>query len=60
MVSAVNKAIADGKSVCVGETQKDTNGFDALINAKDFQNGYSKLVIQVIYGLGEENKLKKI
>lgn len=59
MVSAVNKAIADGKSVCVGETQKDTNGFDALINAKDFQNGYSKLVIQVIYGLGEENKLKK-
>ena len=59
MVSAVNKAIADGKSVCVGETQKDTNGYDALINAKDFQNGYSKLVIQVIYGLGEENKLKK-
>ena len=26
---------------------------------KDFQNVYSKLVIEVIYGLGEENKLKK-
>ena len=59
MVSAVNKAMAEKTSVCVGETQKDTNGFDALINAKDFQNGYPKLVIQVIYGLGEENKLKK-
>ena len=55
MVSAVNKAMADGNSVCIGETQKDTNGFDALISAKDFQNGFTKLVIQVIYGLGEKN-----
>ena len=54
MVSEVNKAVREGKSVCVGETEIDNNGFDALVNAKDVANSFSKLVIQVIYGLGEE------
>jgi len=56
MVSAVNKAMMDGQSVCVGQTEKDTNGFDALISAKDVKNGYMRLVIQVLYGIGDEQK----
>ena len=56
MVSAVNNAVKKGTSVCIGETQKDDNGFDALINAKDVANGYPKLIIQIIYGLGEEEQ----
>ena len=56
MVSAVNDAVKKGTSVCIGETQKDNNGFDALINAKDVSNGYPKLVMQIMYGVGEEEK----
>ena len=56
MVSAVNKAVIEGQSVCVGQTEKDTNGFDALISAKDVKNGYMRLVIQVLYGIGDEQK----
>ena len=56
MISEVNNAMINGKSVCVGETQKDDNGFDALISAIDVANSYIKLVIQVIYGIGDENK----
>ena len=58
MVKAVNNAMNFGTSVCIGESQKDTNGFDALINAKDITSGSGnrKLVIQVIYGLGDERK----
>ena len=58
MVSKVNAAMREGTSVCIGETQKDTNGYDALINAKDVAIGYSRLVIQVIYGIGEEKEKK--
>ena len=55
MVSDVNKAVLEGKSVCLGEMQKDNDGYDALINA-NFQDVKSRLVIQVLYGLGEEIK----
>ena len=61
MVSAVNKAMMDGNSVCYGQTEKDTNGFDALINAKDVANGYKRIVIQILYGFGEnDNKVKNV
>ena len=61
MVNAVNSAMNQGTSVCIGESQKDTNGYDALINAKDLSSGSgnNRLVIQIIYGLGEEDKAKK-
>ena len=60
MVKEVNNAMEDGTSVCVGEYQKDTNGYDALINAIDLKNsGNSRLVIQVIYGLGDEEDKKE-
>ena len=59
MVSAVNKAMMESTSVCVGQTEKDTNGFDALISAKDVKNGYVRLVLQVVYGIGEGIKNEK-
>ena len=61
MVKEVNNAMAQGTSVCVGEYQKDTNGYDALINANDLKSGSknSRLVIQVIYGLGDEESEKE-
>jgi hypothetical protein len=59
MVSAVNKAMMEGNSVCYGQTEKDTNGFDALINAKDVRNGYGRIVIQILYGFGENDKKVK-
>ena len=61
MVRAVNNAMNLGTSICVGEAQKDTNGFDALVNAKELSSGSSnrRLVIQVIYGLGDEEKENK-
>jgi len=58
MVSKVNEAMVNGTSVCIGETQKDDAGFDALINAIDVQGGYPRLVIQVIYGLGDDQNDK--
>ena len=61
MMRAVNNAMNLGTSVCVGESQSDTNGFDALINAKQLSSGSGKrqLVIQVIYGLGDDEKENK-
>ena len=59
MVSAVNLAMMEGNSVCYGQTEKDTNGFDALINAKDVKNGYQRIVIQILYGFGENNNKDK-
>ena len=60
MVAAVNKAMLEGTSVCIGETQKDGDGFDALINAVDVKNSYTRLVVQVLYGLGDENEYNKL
>jgi len=59
MVNLVNNAVLEGKSVCLGEMQKDTDGYDALINA-NYAAGKNRLVIQVLYGLGgqKEEKLK--
>ena len=58
MVSQVNDAIINGTSVCVGETQKDDIEYHALINAYDVQKGYPRLVIQVIYGVGDDQNNK--
>ena len=57
MVNLVNRAVLEGTSVCVGEMQKDNDGYDALINA-NYANGQNKLVIQVLYGLGEDKEEK--
>ena len=60
MISKVNNAIKDGNSACIGQTNNDQNGFDALISAIDTSLGKKmRLVIQVIYGIGEEEKKEK-
>ena len=61
MVKKVNKAMLEGTSSCVGQTSYDQNGFDALISAIDTSLGTkNRLVIQVIYGFGEEQKNENI
>ena len=54
MVKEVNSAMIEGRSVCVGQTEKDSDGYDALISAMDIKAGLWRLVIQVIYGLGDD------
>ena len=58
MVSAVNQAVANRKSVCLGEMQKDSDGYDAIINA-NYTSDKSRLVIQVLYGFSDDEKIKK-
>ena len=55
MVNLVNTAVLEGKSVCLGEMQKDTDGYDALINA-NYAPNHNRLVIQVLYGLGNKKE----
>ena len=54
MINEVNKAVMEGKSVCVGDNYAGNNGFDALINAK-YPSDKNRLVIQVLYKLGSES-----
>ena len=59
--NTVNSAMNQGTSVCIGESQKDTNGYDALISEINLSSGSgnNKLVIQIVYGFGEDGKVKK-
>jgi hypothetical protein len=57
MVSSVNNAVVENKNICLDLGPKDTTEFNALINA-NYDNGNSRLVIQILYGLGEEDKIK--
>ena len=54
MISEVNKAVNQGKSVCLGQVEKRYDGFNAIINA-GYTSEKSRLVVQVLYGLGEKN-----
>ena len=54
MVKAVNEAERTYNNLCVSKTYKD-NGFDSLINIKDYTNGNTKLVILVKYGMSLDN-----
>ena len=55
MVNLVNRAVLEGTSACIGEMQKDSDGYDALINAK-YADGKNRLVVQVLYGLGDKKE----
>ena len=55
LINDVNKAVLEGKSVCLGEMDRNSNGYNALINA-NFSGVKSRLVIQILYGFGEEIK----
>ena len=59
MIAAVNNAMIEGKNVCLDLGSKSKNEFNALIKAKLVETN-TRLVMQVIYGFGEEenNDLK--
>ena len=53
MITLVNKAILEDKTVCIGGGNAGSNGFDALVNAK-YASGNNRLVIQILYALGDK------
>ena len=55
MISAVNNAMVDNNSVCLSLGSSNSNEFNALIKAK-IKGEDSRLVMQVLYGLGEEDE----
>ena len=58
MVKAVNEAEKNNNNLCTGESFKDSNGYDALINTKNIDNGKTKLVLLVKYGIGNKDEIK--
>ena len=58
MQKAVNNAALNNENVCKGQEKKNSNGFDALINAKSYalNTAKSRLLVQIMYGFGDENK----
>ena len=53
MISEVNKALLEDRSVCVGGNDAGSNGFDALVNAK-YTSENNRLVIQILYSFGDK------
>ena len=58
MISAVNEAERTFNNICKGDTLQDSNGFNALINTKNIEKGFTKLVILIKYK--KENNKEKI
>ena len=55
MIDAINKAMLQNMSCCIGDVYEGHNGYDALINA-DYEDEKSKLVIQILYKITEINE----
>ena len=54
MIAEVNNAMANGKNICLDLGSSSKNEFNALIKAK-LDGDKSRLVMQVIYGLGKDD-----
>ena len=54
MISAVNNAMLESQSVCLSLGSSSNREFNALIKAK-LEGENTRLVMQVIYGLGKDN-----
>lgn len=56
MIRSINDALNSGINLCIGDSQKNTYNFNALINANELKsgNGNRILVIQVMYEIGED------
>ena len=54
MISSVNNAMLENKNICLDLGSKNKNEFNALIKA-DYSGENSRLVVQILYGLGEDN-----
>ena len=61
MLYEVNKAGLENENLCKGQEKKDSDGFDALINARTYSldNTKSRLAIQIMYGLGDNDNTKE-
>ena len=61
MLDIINKVPIEGTNICKGNLKKNTNGFDALINAVNVNvaKGNNRLLIMIQYGFGEENNEKE-
>ncbi len=58
MVSRINNAMMEDTSVCMNLGSNNNNEFNVLVNANHTTN-YLRLVIQIIYGLGQSNEKLK-
>ena len=54
MIIAVNNAMLEGNSVCLNLGSENNREFNALIKAK-LKDDNSRLVVQTIYGIGEDD-----
>ena len=54
MISSVNNAMLENKNVCLDINSNNKKEFNALIKAS-YTGENSRLVIQIIYGIGENN-----
>ena len=58
MMDAVNKAMLQNISCCIGDSYSGNNGFDALINAK-YEDEKNRLVIQILYAFSENEQINE-
>ena len=57
MVSKINKAVLERKSICIGEMKKEKDRCNGLINV-DIWLINNRLVIQILYGVGKKTMIK--
>ena len=66
MLDLINRVPLEGTNICKGNLKKNSNGYDALVNAGkvNVNSGMKRLLIMLQYGFGEngnkENKEMKI
>lgn len=63
MMGEINKIPRGGTNLCKGDEKKDSNGYDAIINAESVNyntNKKTRLIIMIQYGFGDDDEEKKI
>ena len=59
MLSYISDVAREGTNLCKGDEKKDSNGYDALINAENVNNGKTRLLIMIRYGFSGDKKQKE-
>ena len=62
MMGEINKIPRGGTNLCKGDEKKDSNGYDAIINAESVNynvNKKTRLIIMIQYGFGDDDEEKK-
>ena len=59
MLKAINEIPRGGTNLCKGDEKKDSNGYDAIINAENVKNKKPRLIIMIQYGFGDNDEEKK-